>query len=174
MPVIPMLVADGLVLDPLNGVDLTLGPGLTFVVGEDGCGSSTLLRVLAGLEQPTAGTVVAGSRVLLAAPPGGDWTDHDVVIDALGAPHLAGREMWTLSGGERQRVRLARVLAQPAEVVLLDEPLGYLDRVGIDVALAACRDAARQRIVLVACTSVPGAAAAADRVLVLADGRLTG
>lgn len=169
-----LLRARGLVVGPLAGVDLDLGPGLTVVVGEDGCGTSTLLRVLAGVQEPDAGTVEGAACALLPAPPGEEWNDHDQAADALDAPHLVGREMWTMSGGERQRVRLAGVLADPAPVLLLDEPLGYLDKAGIRTALMALQALAAQgRALLVVSKSVPQAAAEADRVLVLADGRLS-
>jgi iron complex transport system ATP-binding protein len=147
---------------PVEGVDVELLPGLVVVTGEEGCGTSTALRVLAA----------ASGAALLTAPPGTEWQDADVAADALGAPHLVGREMWTLSGGERQRVRLATLLASDAPALLADEPLGYLDDRGVAQALAALREAASARPVLVVCKSDPRAAEAADLVVEMAAGRL--
>ena len=169
---------DGLAV--LSGVDLELSAGeLVVVTGEDGCGTSTLLRALA-----SSPDVAGGPVSLLCQPPGDDWSDHDVAADLIGpqglgaleqlaAAHLAPREMWTLSGGERQRVRLARVLADPAAVLLLDEPLGYLDGAGARTVLALLREQADAgRGVLAVVKGDPRAAAAADRVLALEGGAL--
>ena len=147
--------------DPDVTVDVVLRPRLVVVDGEPGCGTSSALRLLAA----------AGGCALLTAPPGDEWTDSDVALDALGAPHLAGREMWTLSGGERQRVRLARALSDERPL-LLDEPLGYLDDRAVVEALDALRTAAATRPVLVVCKTDPRAAAAADLVITMAEGRL--
>jgi iron complex transport system ATP-binding protein len=176
------LAYDDLVV--LTGVDLDLSPReLVVVTGEDACGTSSLLCALAGAA-PRSGQVAGGPVALLPQPPGDDWGDHDVAadllgpgglaeLDRLGGAHLAGREMWTLSGGERQRVRLARVLAEPAPVLLLDEPLGYLDGAGARTVLDVLREsAAAGRGVLAVVKGDPRAAAAADRVLVLEAGRL--
>lgn len=164
------LTARGLYGGPVTGVDLVLPPGLTVVTGKPECGTSTLLRLLAGVQQPEAGTVSGATVALLEAPPGFEWSDHDIAQHAL-EPYLLGREMWTLSGGERQRVRLGTLLAQEAEVLLLDEPFGLLDARGRTQALQALR--ADGRPVLVACKSDPSVLDAADQVLTMADGRLT-
>ena len=163
------MIAAGLVLGPLDGVDLWLDPGLTVLVGEHGCGATTLLRVLAGLS-PAAGTVSGESTCFLAMPPGDEWERDAVVTEALGAPHLVGREMGSMSAGERQRVRLAGVLASTAEVLLLDEPLGFLDVGGVTQVLDVL--VADGRPVLAVCKSEPRAAAAAARVVRLDGGRL--
>lgn len=147
--------------EPDVSVDVVLLPRLVVVDGEPGCGTSSALRLLAA----------AGGCALLTAPPGEEWADSDVAGDALGAPHLAGREMWTLSGGERQRVRLARALADERPL-LLDEPLGYLDDRAVTEALEALRAAASTRPVLVVCKTDPRAAAAADLVVTMDEGRL--
>ena len=164
------LRATGLVAGLLQGIDLELGPGLTVLVGEAECGASTLLRVLAGVQVPDAGLVTGGPCVLLGAPPGEEWERDDVVVAALAAPHLVGREMGSMSSGERQRVRLASVLADPAPVLLLDEPLGYLDELSLRMVLTRLNGDGRP--VLVVCKADPRAAAAAGRVVTLVDGRL--
>ena len=150
----------------LDGAALAVDDGeLVVLTGEDGCGTSSLLRAL--------------GVPLLEQPPGSDWTDHEVAGDLapdlswLGAEHLAEREMWTLSGGERQRVRLCRVLAGEGDLVL-DEPLGYLDAGGVRTVLAALRARAEAgAAVLLVAKGDERAAAAADRVLVLDQGRVT-
>jgi putative ABC transport system ATP-binding protein len=80
-----------------------------------------------------------------------------------------------LSGGQQQRVALARALAARPDVVFADEPTGNLDsRSGAEV-LAFLRNSTRdlgQTIVMV--THDPGAAAYADRVILLNDGRIAG
>lgn len=160
----------GLTAGPVLGLSLVVEPGLTVLVGEDGCGTSTLLRLLAREQAPEAGTVEGGPAALLTTPPGDEWSDHDVAVAGLEAPHLVGREMWTLSGGERQRVRLATVLASPHPALLLDEPLGLLDDRAVLTVLRVL--AAQDRPCLVVCKSDPRAAAAADRVLTMSEGRL--
>lgn len=160
----------GVVLGPLEGVDLELQAGLTVLTGEDGCGASLLLRVLAGQARPEAGDVGGGSCLLLQAPPGDEWSRDAVVTRALDADHLLGREMGSMSSGERQRVRLADALAQPADVLLLDEPTGHLDERGVRSLLAALRSDGRPALV-VAKTSVL-MVQAADLVLALQGGTL--
>ncbi|MCU1593248.1 MAG: iron transporter ATP-binding protein [Frankiales bacterium] len=165
-----MIRARGLVLGPLNGLHLDLAPGLTVLAGEHATGASTLLRALAGVETPTQGSVEGGPCFLLDTPPGTEWADHDVVVDALQAPHLVGREMWTLSGGERQRVRLATALASDAPVLLLDEPFGYLDEASVRMLVDVLRGDGRA--VLAVCKSDPRVALASDRLVSIVNGLL--
>lgn len=134
-----------------------LEPGLTFLTGEHGCGTSMLLR---SLHTPP-------TTVLLDQPPGQEWSDHEVATHALEAPHLVGREYWTLSGGERQRVRLGTALARDG-VLLLDEPFGYLDAAGIATVLRALKG----RTAVIVCKSDPSVLAHADRVLEVVDGKV--
>lgn len=159
---------------PLQGLDLSVAPGLTVVTGPPGGGGSTLLRLLAGTQQPERGRVTGEPGALLEQPPGHEWTDAtEVPVMPALADHLTGRAYWTLSGGERQRARVGTLLLRPEPLLLLDEPLGYLDDRGVAQVLSALHEQSLHRPVVVRCASDPRAADAADRVLVLDDGHLT-
>ena len=124
-----------------------------------------LLPTLTSLENITLPLDIAGRR------PDPAWLD--TVIDALGLrPRLAHRPA-ELSGGQQQRVACARALTSRPAIIFADEPTGNLDRrSGADV-LAFLRRSVRelgQTVVMV--THDPSAAAYADRVLFLADGRM--
>lgn len=137
----------------LDGLHLTVDRGeFVTVVGASGCGKSTLLSVLAGLDAPTTGTarvhsdrvalmfqdatlmpwLTTAENVELALTLRGvpksqrkDEVDHLLRVVRLGDKH--DKRPHELSGGMRQRVALARMLAQQADVVLMDEPFGALD-----------------------------------------------
>jgi putative ABC transport system ATP-binding protein len=97
------------------------------------------------------------------------------LVDVLGLRSRLAHRPSELSGGQQQRVALARALVSRPEVVFADEPTGNLDsRSGAEV-LGFLRNSVRelgQTIVMV--THDPGAAAYADRVVLLADGRVAG
>lgn len=103
--------------------------------------------------------------------------DDDAVVDRAlvdaDVVPLAGRTFPTLSGGERARAAFARVLAQDGRVLLLDEPTAALDVRHQEAVLARARAAARTGCaVVVVLHDLTLAAAYADRVVVLADGRV--
>jgi NitT/TauT family transport system ATP-binding protein len=122
------------------------------LVGASGCGKSTLLNLIAGLDKPTEGVIDHGGRkvafmfqestlfpwltleqnVALALKLRGiDRSERGPrVQELLELVRLGGRgkrRPHELSGGMRQRGALARVLAQDAEIVLMDEPFAALD-----------------------------------------------
>ncbi len=92
------------------------------------------------------------------------------LIDELGLTEIASRRPHELSGGEQQRLAIARALVNDPEVVLADEPTGNLDQDNGATVLALLRSLSRRAVVIV--THEPEAAAIADRVLHLRDGRL--
>ncbi|MEU2238113.1 ABC transporter ATP-binding protein [Streptomyces sp. NPDC018338] len=124
-----------------------------------------LLPTLTALENMTLPLRLAGRR------PDTAWLDTVVATVGL-AGRLAHRPA-QLSGGQQQRVAVARALVSRPEIVFADEPTGNLDsRSGAEV-LGFLRDSVRelgQTVVMV--THDPVAAAHADRVVFLADGRL--
>lgn len=142
---------DRLLVDDLS---FRIAPGaIVGVIGPNGAGKSTLFRMLAGKEEPDAGTITIGPTVRLAVA---DQTreslgDEKTVFDEVGGGRdtlMVGRfEMpsraylgrfnfkgadqqklvGTLSGGERGRLHLAKALLTGANVLLLDEPSNDLD-----------------------------------------------
>jgi putative ABC transport system ATP-binding protein len=97
------------------------------------------------------------------------------VLGSVGLADRAGHRPSQLSGGQQQRVAIARALVTRPEVVFADEPTGALDtRTGRSV-LGLLRELVdRDGHTVVMVTHDPVAAAYADRVILLADGRLVG
>jgi putative ABC transport system ATP-binding protein len=124
-----------------------------------------LLPTLTALENITLPMDIAGRR------PDQQWLD--TVIRMVGLGDRLGHRPSQLSGGQQQRVAVARALASRPDIVFGDEPTGNLDsRAGAEV-LGFLRDSVRtlgQTVVMV--THDPVAAAYADRVVFLADGRI--
>lgn len=99
--------------------------------------------------------------------------DIEVLIDNLGLRTMRRRRPYELSGGQQQRVAIARALAMQPTLIFADEPTGALDsRTGREVLELLTRATSEydQSVVLV--THDPVAAAYADRVVFIADGRI--
>lgn len=129
--------------------------------------SFNLLPTLSAADNVRLPLRLAGQR------PDPAWWDH--VIGVLGLGDRLQHRPSELSGGQQQRVAVARALISRPAVVFADEPTGALDSVtgaGLLAALRASVHEMGQTVVMV--THDPGAAAYADRVVLLADGRLQG
>ena len=102
--------------------------------------------------------------------------DAEIINRAMkraGVTDLVGRQVAELSGGQRQRVWLAMVLAQDTPVILLDEPTTFLDLSAQYRLLDLCSDLVDEgRTVMAVLHDLPQAAAYADHVLMLKQGKL--
>ena len=200
-------------VDALAGVSVSFAPGeFAAVMGPSGSGKSTLMHVLAGLDRPTAGSVVidgveiaglddgrltqlrrdkigfifqafnllpvltAEENVVLPLSIAGRKPDRawlDPLMGAVGLDDRRTHRPSELSGGQQQRVAVARALVNRPAVVFADEPTGNLDSKASADVLGLLRHAVDdfgQTVVMV--THDHDAAAAADRVVEMADGRL--
>lgn len=123
------------------------------LVGPNGVGKTTLLKLLLGQLEPTEGTIERGTKLVIAyfdqmrglldlektvaenVTEGGDYIEingrrHHVMgwlQDFMFAPERARTPVKSLSGGERNRLLLAKLFTKPANVLVLDEPTNDLD-----------------------------------------------
>ncbi|MBI3240835.1 MAG: ABC transporter ATP-binding protein [Chloroflexi bacterium] len=142
----------------LHNVSFTVKAGdVLAVLGPSGCGKSTLLSIIAGLTPSNSGDVLWDGESIQGQPThqrnfglmfqdyalfphlsvgdnvgfglkGNDKARVSELLERVGLKGFERRDVQTLSGGEAQRVALARALAPRPRLLMLDEPLGALDR----------------------------------------------
>lgn len=183
-----------------RNLDLAIAAGeIVAVLGPNGRGKSTLLRTVAGLVEPSTGSIRSSGAVgfvpqafmpafaysafdivlmgrtrhipLLRTPGKRDCEIASACLAELGIARLAERSFQSLSGGERQLVLIAQALAGETPILLLDEPAAALDLHHQDEVIALIRTIADERRLAVLFTThhPDHAFAIADRVLLMHD-----
>ena len=191
------LTADGLSksygsLEIFTDVDLAIDRGSKVVIlGLNGAGKTTLLRMLAGVDKPDTGEVVAGhglkvgyyaqehetldvDRTVLqnmrsSAPDMNDAEVRDILGSFLFSGDDVDKPAGVLSGGEKTRLALATIVASSANVLLLDEPTNNLDPASRAEILGALSNYTGA-VVLVSHDEGAVAALNPERVVLLPDG----
>jgi len=177
--------------DILSGVDLAIGRGeIVTIIGPNGGGKTTLLKVILGILAPDTGTASKATGLKIGYVPQNLTIDPTLplpvrrlmtltarygraeiaaALEETGAAHLIDADVSTLSGGEFQRVMLARAILGDPDLLVLDEPVQGVDFSG-EIALyekiAAIRDRHDCAIVLVS-HDLHVVMAATDRVICL-------
>lgn len=179
----------------LHDVNFNIYPGeFIALVGMSGGGKSTILRLIAQLEQPTIGQVQFSDpdttvRVMFQNDRLLPWMTNlenvsfkskdkaerqraQAILNEVGLAEFADSYPGRLSGGQKQRLALARALMAKPQLLLLDEPLGALDALTRRKMQAFIAEicAKQQLTTLLITHDVDEAARMADRVIVVKDG----
>ena len=186
---------DGRILPVLRDLTLSLESGaITVLLGKSGCGKTTLLRLIAGLEMPDSGEIRFGSNSKAAfvfqEPRLMPWLtvrdniqfglrrrdispeDTDRIIETVGLTGFERAYPHQLSGGMQQRTALARALICQPSFILMDEPFAALDhftREDMQQALLEIREKTSASILFVT-HSIDEALTLGDEIVLLSGG----
>ena len=186
---------EGGALSVLRGLNLELASGaITVVLGKSGCGKTTLLRLVGGLEAPDAGEIrfhgAQKTAYVFQEPRLMPWLsvrdniqfglkrgeiDPEAtrrIIETVGLTGFERALPGQLSGGMQQRAALARALACRPSLILMDEPFAALDhftREGMQRELLRVRRATEASILFVT-HAIDEALTLADRIVLLSNG----
>ncbi|MBR1583417.1 MAG: ABC transporter ATP-binding protein [Spirochaetales bacterium] len=191
---------DGSVFTALSDVSLRIDDGqLAIIAGENGSGKSLLMKILAGLEKPSSGTVTCTQSIGLVFQDADAQILADTVIEdvkfslrnrrdlnkgeilgkareALSAVGLEAKEnspSHMLSGGEKRRLAIASVMALDRRTLIFDEPYSNLDYPGVKSVNAVIEKLKADGFTILILThELEKCLGLADRFMVLSKGKL--
>lgn len=186
----------------LEGLDATIGGGVTGLLGPSGCGKSTLMRCLVGVQRVAGGAVTVGGvpagsprlrdRVGYVTQSASVYDDLTVeenlrffarvlgvgraeverVVTAVDLDAQRDQVVGRLSGGQRSRVSLAVALLGEPELLVLDEPTVGLDPVLREELWRLFHELADQGVAVFVSSHVMDEADRCDRLLLMREGRI--
>ena len=188
----------------LNGISTSLDEGKMYaILGQSGCGKTTLLSLLGGLDSPLDGQILYDGQDIekiglvnhrkknvafifqsynlidyLTPKENVALTSKlppQPILERVGlTEEESKRNVLKLSGGQQQRVAIARALASDAKVILADEPTGNLDTQNSSEVITLLKEASRKyEQTIIMITHNRSIAQSADRILQVSDGVLT-
>lgn len=179
----------------LDDISLELQRGeIVGLVGRNGVGKSTLLKIIAGVLSDFEGVVNKDSRIgylseknplypqmyvsefliwIQQLNPNKSGTNPiEAIIDKVGLREVAGKKISTLSKGYKQRVGLAAALLSDPEILILDEPINGLDPIQIAEYRGLIKSLRKNKVIILSSHLMQEIEAICDRVLLLKDGKI--
>lgn len=182
------------VLKDLN-IEINLDK-ITIILGKSGCGKTTLLRLINGLDKDYQGKITKGDNIRIGIvfqePRLMSWLNvyNNIVlgfskekisekkisdlISLIGLENFSKAYPYQLSGGMQQRVALARTLAYDPDLILMDEPfaaLDYFTRVGMQNELIKLKNLTKKSILFVT-HNIDEALILGENIIILEDGKV--
>ena len=160
------------------------GGKITAVMGRSGCGKTTLLRLILGLDLPDSGRILEnegkkaavfqedrlvgvlnGVENVRLGRQGASREEAMELLTALGLKDHAEKSVSSLSGGMRRRVAIARALIANADILLLDEPFGALDALTKEDVISFVKEKVKGKTVIFVTHDPAEAALLGDTVI---------
>lgn len=173
------------------------GGGLNVILGPNGVGKTTLLKLIAGIARPSDGSITYDGQPIPKGSVAYVPQDNELLpwltvygnvelplkiagvesgvrkskvlkaLETTGALRLINRYPKHLSGGERKRVAIARALASNAPILLLDEPTANVDPGGRETVWRILRDLSKEKLVIIVTHEIGEALMVGDMIYVM-------
>lgn len=175
----------------LDCLDFNLpSKGLVTIIGESGCGKTTLLNCLSGIDSPTSGTITGINKnecafifqdfqlidnltikenLLLVND---DVKKIDQSIEEVGLKKYLNKKINQLSAGQKQRTAIARGMLLNKKYLFADEPTGNLDSKNSDLIFEMLKKISEEKLVVVVSHNETLAKKYSDRIIELIDGKI--